>query len=117
MAADRDARSLRAVKLLHTALWAFFAGSILAIPVLAWLGQFGTAFALIAAVLVEVAVLVGNGMSCPLTAIAARYTEDRRGNFDIYLPEWLARHNQGVFGTLYVAGVVFTVTRWALGSR
>jgi hypothetical protein len=30
-------------------------------------------------------------MRCPLTGIAARYTDDRRDNFDIYLPPWLAR--------------------------
>ena len=44
--------------------------------------------------------------SCPLTSIAARYTDDRRANFDIYLPEWLARHNKAVFGALYVAGIL-----------
>jgi hypothetical protein len=33
--------SLRLVKLGHTIIWAIFAGSILAIPVLAWLGRNG----------------------------------------------------------------------------
>jgi hypothetical protein len=35
---------------------------------------------------------------------AALYTTERAANFDIYLPLWLARHNQTVFGTLFVAG-------------
>jgi hypothetical protein len=35
-----------------------------------------------------------NGWRCPLTDVAARYTDDRRANFDIYLPEWLARYNE-----------------------
>ncbi len=38
------------------------------------------------------------------TDLAARYTEDRRGNFDIYLPVWLARQNKTIFGTLFLAG-------------
>jgi hypothetical protein len=42
-----------------------------------------------------------------------RYTSDRRDNFDIYLPEWLARHNQRIFGTLYVAGISVTLAKWA----
>jgi hypothetical protein len=105
--------SLRMVKAVHTAVWAFFAGSIVAIPVCAWLRSFGAAFALIGIVLVEVLVLIGNGMRCPLTGVAARYTDDRRDNFDIYLPEWLARRNKEVFGPLYAAGILFTVARWA----
>lgn len=112
-ATRHDARALRVVKLIHTAVWAFFAGSIVAIPVLAWLGALRAAAVAIGVVLVEVLVLVFNRMRCPLTAVAARYTDDRRDNFDIYLPEWLARHNKEVFGTLYVAGILLTAARWA----
>jgi hypothetical protein len=57
-------------------------------------------------------VLILNRWRCPLTSVAARYTDDRRDNFDIYLPEWIARHNQLIFGTLYVAGIIFTLARW-----
>lgn len=57
-------------------------------------------------------VLLVNRWSCPLTAVAARYTADRRPNFDIYLPEWLARYNKEVFGTLFVAGLLYSLARW-----
>jgi hypothetical protein len=53
-----------------------------------------------------------NQMHCPLTPVAARYTDDRAPNFDIYLPRWLAQHNKTLFGGLFVAGVVFAVVRW-----
>lgn len=52
------------------------------------------------------------GVRCPLTDVAARYTEDRRDNFDIYLPEFLARHNKLIFGVLYVAGLFVLLVRW-----
>jgi hypothetical protein len=39
------------------------------------------------------------------TAVAARYTDDRRTNFDIYLPEWLARYNRQIFGPCFVAAL------------
>lgn len=110
------AAALRRVKGVHTAAWAFFAGCILSIPVAAWREDFASARVLIAIVFVEVFVLVANGWSCPLTAVAARYTDDRRDNFDIYLPLWLARHNKLVFGGLFVAGLAFTLARW-LGWR
>jgi hypothetical protein len=92
---------LRAIKLLHTLVWAAFAGFIVAIPVLAAQRQFGIAAVLAAIVMVEVIVLALNRWTCPLTPVAARYTDDRRANFDIYLPEWLARYNKHIFGPLY----------------
>jgi hypothetical protein len=65
-----------------------------------------------AIVLAECAVLALNGMRCPLTDLAARYTGERAANFHIYLPEWLARNNQTVFGALFVAGEIVVVARW-----
>jgi hypothetical protein len=112
---DAAARRLRAIRVLHTAVWVVFAGCIVAIPVLAWQGRFGAVAVLAAMVLGEVVVLWLNRWSCPLTAVAACYTDDRSANFDIYLPEWLARYNKQIFGPLYVAGVAYAVVRY-LGS-
>ena len=67
-------------------------------------------------VIVEVAVLVSNRFKCPLTDVAARYTDDRRDNFDIYLPLWLARYNKHIFGSLFVAATLFTVIQWTRGQ-
>ncbi len=103
---------LRAVKVAHTVVWTFFAGCIFAIPVFALRGDVRRAAVFIGVVFVEVLVLVLNRWRCPLTPVAARYTEDRRDNFDIYLPEWLARHNKVIFGALYVAGIILTLARW-----
>lgn len=100
------------MKSIHTLVWAIFAGCILAIPVASWRGDHHVAAWLSAIVAGEVAVLVVNRMRCPLTGLAARYTDDRRDNFDVYLPEWLARHNKNIFGALYVAGVILALVRW-----
>lgn len=104
--------SLRAIKALHTIVWTFFAGCIIAIPVLAFIQYYSQAVMLIAVVMVEVLVLVANRMRCPLTGVAARYTQDRRDNFDIYLPVWMARHNKLIFGLLFLGGVLLTLARW-----
>lgn len=105
--------ALRAVKVVHTIVWAFFAGCILLIPYFAWRRQIEIASVLIAIVTIEVAVLFANRMRCPLTGVAGRYTDDRRDNFDIYLPLWLARHNKLILGALFGAGVVYTLVQWA----
>jgi hypothetical protein len=104
--------SLRAVKLLHTVIWAFFVACILAIPLFTALSRFRLAFLFVAIVGVEVAVLLLNGMTCPLTDVAARYTGDRRANFDIYLPEWLARNNKTIFGSLYGIATLVLLVLW-----
>jgi hypothetical protein len=105
--------ALRAIKVLHTAIWLLFALCIVAIPVFAYLGRVRPAAWLVGLVLVEVLVLVCNRMRCPLTDLAARYTDDRRDNFDIYLPLWLARNNKSIFGTLLIMGSLYTLGRWA----
>ncbi|MBE2244869.1 MAG: hypothetical protein IAE86_19095 [Burkholderiaceae bacterium] len=106
-----QARRLIAVKLLHTIAWAFFAGCIVALPWAAWRGEMLLAAWLAAIVMVEVVILALNGFVCPLTPIAARYTDERQPNFDIYLPAWLARYNKHIFGALYAAGLVYLAWR------
>jgi hypothetical protein len=91
--------------------------SIVTIPICAAFNRYGWAAALFCIVLVEVLVLVYNGWRCPLTGIAAQYTYDRRHNFDIYLPEFIARFNKQIFGFLYAAGALFALIRWVGGLR
>ena len=104
--------ALQTVKIVHTLAWAFFAGCIVAIPFATYAGDFFAAFVLIAIVLLEVLVLIVNRWRCPLTDVAARYTAARRDNFDIFLPELLARHNKLIFGSLFVAALVYTLIAW-----
>ncbi len=93
---------LTVIKLLHTAIWAFFAGCILALPVAGLMHRFDWAVILTVLILVECGVLALNGGRCPLTDWAGRFTNERGDNFDIFLPEWLARWNKAIFGTLFV---------------
>jgi hypothetical protein len=98
--------------LAHTLIWVFFAACVVAIPLLSWAGELRYALLCAAAVAAEVLVLAFNRWRCPLTDVAARHTSDRRDNFDIYLPEWLARHNKVIFGTLYLLGLIVLAWAW-----
>ena len=109
---SRPTWALVGVKLLHTAVWAFFVACILALPVAAWLRHFDWALGLILIVLVECGVIALNRGRCPLTDLASRWTTDRSPNFDIYLPTWLAEHNKSIFGTLFALILLFTLWRW-----
>jgi hypothetical protein len=107
-----SAAALRAVKVAHTLAWALFAGCILAIPVFALQGRFRGVGALTIIVLVEIGILFAYGWRCPLTGVAARFTDDRSDNFDIYLPLWLARYNKLIFGWLFAAVLLFALLLW-----
>lgn len=100
----RQHRVLVSIKLFHTAIWAFFAACILALPIAGWLRRFDWALLLTLLILAECGVLVLNRGRCPLTDLAQNFTSDRSATSDIYLPAWLARHNKAIFGTLFVLG-------------
>lgn len=95
-------------------IWGLFVVCIFAIPAASLFGRHGTAAIFAAIVFGEVVILSLNDWTCPLTPVAARYTESREANFDIYLPEWLARYNKQIFGPLYLAGTLFALVRWVL---
>ena len=103
---------LTVIKTMHTIVWAFFAGCILAIPVAAWLTAYQVAAWFAITVFIEVLILALNRFWCSLTSLAAPYTGDRRENLDIYLPRWLASSNKAVFGSLYIAGTAFAIIQW-----
>lgn len=100
------------IRLVHTVVWAIFAGCVVLLPVVVHRGRLDLAALLIACVAFEVVVLALNRWSCPLTGIAARFTTDRRANFDIFLPRWLARYNKEIFGTVFLAGLIYTAWEW-----
>jgi hypothetical protein len=58
-------------------------------------------------VVADVLVLAINGRRCPLTCMSARFRNERRENFDILLPMWLAKRDKLIFGALYFVGVLF----------
>ena len=74
--------------------------------------RFHWALVLTVVVVCECAVLAANRGRCPLTDWAARFTEYREANFDIYLPGWLARNNKAIFGTLFVVNELIVLWRW-----
>lgn len=107
---------LTAIKALHTIVWALLAAAIVALPFLAVQGAFRWAAILSVVVLGECGVLLANGWRCPLTDLAAKYTADRAPNFDIYMPNWLARHNKTIFGSLFLVNELIFLVLW-LRSR
>src|SRR5262245_14072441 len=105
-------RPLVAVKLLHTIIWfvlagatvfVFYSGLVNHVTVLTWVA--------IGMIIIEGAVLLFFKWSCPLTIIARKYSDSERDNFDIYLPNWLAKYNKLIFTTIFLVGLVLVLFR------
>ncbi len=105
-------QKLFAIKLLHTLIWCFFVSVIFYI-LYAGIWNRVTAFTWFAIGLVvgEGIILLLFNMFCPLTVLARRYSDSTKDNFDIFLPNWLARHNKLIFTSLYLIGVMIVLIR------
>lgn len=103
---------LIAIKLLHTLIWVILAGSIVVLPFLGVQRKFRWAAIVTGVVLVECCVLALNHGRCPMSDLARQFTTDHGDNFDIYLPDWLARHNKQIFGLLFIAGEMLVLRCW-----
>lgn len=107
-----NGRKLFLVRLAHTLIWAFFVfviGYILYAGVLDKIGAL--VWIAIGLIILEGIVLQLNRGSCPLTPIAAKYTKNRDDNFDIFLPNWLAKNNKIIFSSIWLLGVIIVIYR------
>lgn len=112
MAGTRTSR-LVFLKSAHTAIWIFFNILMAYLFYAVWTGQTGALFWIcVGCFVAEFFVLLFNGWACPLTPMARKYTDDQRANFDIYLPEWLARHNKTIYTALFLLVPVVYFLRW-----
>jgi hypothetical protein len=95
------------VKVIYTLVWGVMAASTFYAIYAGLVWRFNTPFCVsIGLIVVELTILVLTRRRCPLTTVAERYTSDRRDNFDIYLPEWVARHNKTIFSVIFALGAL-----------
>ena len=103
---------LLAVKIAHTIIWLFFVVVIFyvlwsgisdSVTLYTWIG--------IGLVLMEGIILLIFKMFCPLTVIARRYSDSEKDNFDIFLPNWLAKYNKLIFTSIFVLALLLVVYR------
>lgn len=101
---------LTLIKLVHTIIWLFFnvvifyllyAAITNTIDIWVWI--------CIGLVLLEGLVLLVFNAMCPVTVVARKYSDSQRHNFDIFLPEWLARYNKMIYTTIFIVAVVIVI--------
>lgn len=94
---------LTLIKIIHTIIWVFFnvvlfymayAVIVNKIDRLVWIA--------VALILLEGVVLLIFSKMCPLTIIARKYSDSAKDNFDIYLPNGLAKYNKQIYTTFFI---------------
>ena len=94
------------VKTVHTGVWVFFnvvifyfLYAVIVDKVDRWV------WICLGLILSEGFILLVFKNICPITIVARNYTQSRKDNFDIYLPNWLAKYNKQIFGILFILGL------------
>lgn len=103
---------LTIIKIAHTIVWLFFNAVIfymlyaaIANKIDRWLW---ICYGLIA---LEGLTLVIFKFYCPLTVWARKYSPSTRENFDIYLPNWLAKYNKQIYTSIVAIITVVVIIR------
>jgi hypothetical protein len=101
--------SLRLIKTIHTIIWVFFNIVIFymlyavitnKLDIWLWIG-----FGLVA---LEGLTLLVFKFFCPLTLMARKYSASQMENFDIYLPNWLAKNTKRIYTS--IVGIILVIT-------
>jgi len=60
-------------------------------------------------IILEGVILLVFKKMCPITLIARKYSDSTDHNFDIYLPEWLAKYNKLIYTTIVIIAVIILI--------
>ena len=103
------------IKIIHTIIWFFFNVVIFymlyavvtnKIDYRLWIGY--------GFFVLEGLALLACRFYCPLTILARKYSDSAKDNFDIYIPNWLAKYNKRIYTSLLVVIMLITVYRIAI---
>lgn len=105
---DDQMSRLTLIKLIHTLVWVFFNVVIFYLFYAVVTGKIDKwVWICLGLIAFETVILVMFKMMCPLTVMARKYSDSAKDNFDIYLPEWLARYNKRIYSI--IVGVILII--------
>lgn len=112
-----QSEKLLLIRFAHTFIWLFF------VSVIFYIVYSGISNKINSYTWIAIGLVIGEGivlllfkMFCPLTILARKYSDSDKDNFDIFLPNWLARYNKIIFTTIYIIGLIIVLTRVLLNQ-
>jgi hypothetical protein len=107
-----SSNKLLAIKIIHTLVWLFFNVVIFYLLYAVIVNKIDKwVWICIGFVILEGLVLVAFKMFCPLTVIARKYSQSEKDNFDIFLPNWLAKYNKPIYTSLFIVSLFILTYR------
>jgi hypothetical protein len=107
---ERD--KLTWIKIVHTLIWVFFNFVIF---YLLWAMLFDTINRWVwigfSFIFLEGIVLLVFKNVCPVTLVARKYSKSDKANFDIYLPNWLAKYNKQIYTIIVLLIIIILIYR------
>ena len=106
----KNETKLFTIKMVHTFIWVFFnfvifymlyAVIVNKLDKWLWIG-YGLFF-------LEGLTLVIFKFFCPLTIIARKYSNSTKDNFDIFIPNWLAKNNKLIYTSILILIIILTI--------
>jgi hypothetical protein len=107
-----DSVRLTLIKILHTLIWLFFNVVIFYLLYAVIINKIDQwVWICLGLIALEGITLVIFKKMCPVTLLARKYSNSQKDNFDIYLPNWLARYNKEIYSTIVGIAVIILIFR------
>jgi hypothetical protein len=107
-----DTAKLFIVKIVHTLVWVFFNVVIFYFLYAVVVNQIDKwVWICLGLILLEALILAVFKKVCPITLVARKYTHSTRANFDIFLPNWLAKYNKEIYSAIVLIGIIVLIYR------
>ena len=101
---------LRCIKTMHTLIWVFFNIVIFYMVYAVLTGKIDFwLWVCYGLILLEGLTLALCRLYCPITLIARKYSDSTKHNFDIYLPEWLAKYNKQIYTSIVACTTIVLI--------
>ncbi len=105
-----EAAKLTIIKIVHTLIWVFFNVVIFYLLYAVIVNKIDQwVWICLGLIVLEGLILIIFKAVCPITLVARKHSDSQKENFDIYLPNWLAKYNKQIYtGIVLIAVIILT---------
>ena len=103
---------LQLIKAIHTIIWVFFNVVIFYLLYAVVVDKIDKwVWICLGLILLEGIILIVFKKMCPITLIERKFSNSQQDNFDIYLPNWLAKYNKEIYSIIVLIAIVILIYR------
>jgi len=112
MAGTSSSTNLIIIKFVHTVIWVFFTFVIFYLLFAVIVDRIDMwVWVCLGFIFLEGLVLLVFNKMCPITIMARNYSNSTKDNFDIFLPNWLAKYNKKIYSIIVLIAIAILAYR------